>query len=459
MRSTTSRIRAIVLSSIQFTERCNIKVLFMAVVILLLASQMLIALYRFAGHNLPIAGHDLKTGFSGSESYSHIAQNIVRNRFYSADGVRPTAWRPPLYPMFLASMILTLGNDYYAAGAIVLQLLMAAGCGVLIFLISLRMFENRLAAAISVLIYSLYADFHFETLAKRETVLFTLLLLLFFYFLLKGKKSVLDYAALSSLSALGYLTKPTGILLFPLLIISLFLLWREAGRRAALAETLLAITMVSIIVTPWHAYIYRHFATFSFMPSSTSGLNLYKGNNPQAYNYYPLVDVDSFTPYILELLEEHDIDADDEAQADQFLKRQAVSFIKNNPFVFLKGAVVKFLAFYSPYDTPLGDGKLEEHNGRIIVSEFKFPRLIGKILFAFYKSLIFAGTVMFFRNVTRYSKAQKMQMSYVVFFIVLVTLLHQITFAETRFRLPLDPFFVMFAGEFYSARIRTIVLA
>jgi len=177
--------------------------------VMLLVAQTSVVLIQFVRNDFSIA-------FSGSESYGQIAENIVNSGLYSLDGHHPTAFRPPLYPLYLTPFIALFGDSFRWVAA-VSQSVLDIGCGVLMFFISLRIFKSNLGAFISVLMYVLHYTFHVESIHQRETILFTFLLVLFFY-LITGKRSIVIYSVLSCVAALSYLTKSTGIFLFPLIL-------------------------------------------------------------------------------------------------------------------------------------------------------------------------------------------------------------------------------------------------
>lgn len=384
--------------------------------------------------------------FAGVEQYSHIAKNLIEQGLYSKDDVRPTAYRPPGYPLFLLPLIVLFG-DSFGYAAMFVQALLDIGCGLLIVFISMRVFKSKLAALLSALLFGLHYTFHWESLAQRETVLFTFLVLLFFFFLL-GKKSPLIYAVLAGLAALAYLTRPTGLLLFPVIFVDL--LFQKYQPRTLLKHSFIVLISILVIIAPWHIYLYKNFQTFSFLPSSTAGINLYHGNNPDFHNIYPYVDVDRLTPMIQALKQAGGIDAN-EVTVDQFLRQEAWSFIRRHPARSIQNALVKLVAFYSPVYTPLGAGELVGETGNVVIKDYKFfgfnPTRLPHLVLV---TLVLLGVLLFFRKINRYTAEQKIQIFLMGCFILFVTVLQMLTVGETRYRLPLDPLLILWAGEAYA---------
>lgn len=432
---------------ISVIEKGDTKMMMLVIIVALLIVQLAIVLQVSKGR-------DLSAQFHGSESYRQIAENIVEKGRYSLDGVHATAYRPPLYPLFLALLMWPFRQAWVLA-VISLQSLMDILVGILTVAISSTVFRSKLGAFLAAFLYIIHFRFHLESVRQRETVLFALLLLAFTYLLIVRRKNLLTYVALSLVSALAYLTRPTGILLLPILLLAIFL---ERGKLVKNQEGLTCLAVVIVlfgaVTFPYHAYLYRQFSRFSpLVPSSTTGLNLYQGNNPTTETIYPYVDVDLFYPWIQDMLAQQRID--DEFQASQFLKDRAIDYIVKHPAAFIKRAVTKLCALYSPVATPLGSGRLVERDGKVVLSDFRFGLLSNFAIFnAVFITALLAGAIAFLVRMRRCHGFSRIQAFLIVCPIALVTLVHMITFAETRFRLPLDPLIIILAASYYSSKLR-----
>jgi len=432
---------------ISFIEKSDTKMMMLVIIAALVIVQLAMVLQVYWGR-------DLSAQFHGSASYRQIAENIVEKGLYSLDGVHATAYRPPLYPLFLALLMWPFRQAWVFA-AISLQSLMDILAGVLTVSISLTVFRSKLGTSLAAFLYIIHLRFHLESVRQRETVLFALLLLLFTHLLISRRKNFFTYATLSLVSAFAYLTRPTGVLFLPILLLAILL---ERGKLIKNQEGLTCLAVVILlfvaVTLPYHAYLYRQFSRFSpLVPSSTTGLNLYQGNNPTTERIYPYVDVDLFYPWIQDMLAQERID--DEFQASQFLRDRAIDYIVKHPAAFVKRAVAKLCALYSPVATPLGSGRLVERDGKVVLSDFRFGPLSKSAIFnAVFITALLAGAIAFLVRMRRCHGFCRIQVFLILCPIALVTLVHMITFAETRFRLPLDPLIIILAASYYSSKLR-----
>jgi len=220
------------------------------------------------------------------------------------------------------------------------------------------------------------------------------------------------------------------------------------------AFTVLASALV--VVTPWHVYTYRTFHTFSFLPSSAGGSTLYYGNNPDFLTYYPYLDIDRYAPFKMDLLLEHqdDIDLGDPVEIDRFFKREAWTFISENPVLFIKSGVLKLVALYSPLPTALGTGELVGQRGDLTLKDFRVRLGPSRLPHLFLMSIVLSGVALFLTDITLYTKRQKIQIFFIIGLVVVVTLLYMLFYGQTRFRLPLDPLLIILAGEAYSRLVK-----
>ena len=105
------------------------------------AAVFLLALTVRVGFNLGVVGRDYEP-IGDALDYVRIADNVRHGRGYSvffADrSLRPTARRPPAFPLFLAASFSLFGRDFLAP-RLVLSAVGAGTCSLLSFL-ALRLF-------------------------------------------------------------------------------------------------------------------------------------------------------------------------------------------------------------------------------------------------------------------------------------------------------------------------------
>src|SRR5690606_4359737 len=126
-------------------------------------------------------------------------------------------------------------------------------------------------------------------------------------------------------------------------------------------------------IFPWQLYQYSTFSKISFSSSNTAGFNLYKGASPAIQSIYPQLDVDHAEEFIWSELQQNKIDPKDGYLVNSFRTEEALRFVNDDPLLFAKNMLVKFLVFYSPVVMPLGKGDLEFHDGKILVNNYAIP--------------------------------------------------------------------------------------
>jgi hypothetical protein len=388
--------------------------------------------------------------FRGSVSYFQIAENVVTKGLYSMNGEDPTAYRAPVYPLYLAFWILLFG-DNFSFPAQLFQSFFDLATGILIILISLKIFKSKLAAVISFLLYAAHFAFHLEAIAMRETVLFAFLVAVFFYIISLDRRSLLHYFSLSVIAGLLYLTRATGIFAFFFVFIDLIRF--RGNSRAFLLNAAVAISAILAIILPWHLFVYRNFHTLSFTPTSVGGHTLYYGNNPDFATISPYLDIDTYVTYVRELLEENGVDYDDEIAHDQFLRKQAVSYIRENPALVIRNSMIKLFAFFSPLRTPFGSGDLVGPRGSVRVENFHFSTLTTSLISFPAVHLILIGIFIYGWHKLRTKRTTWAELL-IYLFIAFVTGLHLLYPAESRFRYPIDPLLIILAGAGYASIIQ-----
>lgn len=195
--------------------------------------------------------------------YDRIAVNLLTGRYAEFDS--PTAWRMPLYPLFLASVYSVFGHSYTVVR--VVQSVMGALLCVVIFHIAKTMFNEKvgLLASCVTALYPPFLGFYLYWGGSGFLLsenLFMFLLALFVLALLK-RKFILSGVLLGLLA----LTRPV-IGLFPLVLLFLY-------KKKAVP----ALIAFFLILSPWVVRNYLVFKTF--IPFSTQGgFVLLATNNP-----------------------------------------------------------------------------------------------------------------------------------------------------------------------------------
>ena len=378
---------------------------------------------------------DPATEWLGSISYTVIADNVNDRGFYSLDGELPTAWRPPAYPLMLAGIKRVFGSHWLIA-SLAIQSILGLACLVLVFVIARNLFDRPLVSVLAPALVATDGHFQFEVFAQRETILFTVALLGILAILSRRNAGAGSFVLVAVLTAGAYLVRPTGFLM--VLVLPL-LAWRMTRRgvlpRPARTVALAAAALI-LVVLPWHVFVYRNFKTVTFLPSSTSGLMLYKGATPDLDGVYPMADIDLLDPWIRAELEENDVRGD--VAVNRYLRGKALAHISARPGRFAYSTLIKVGALYSPVRTPFGVGDLVEEDGDFTLENWRLISPLS-LVFAPHALLILVGSLVFLWRRKPYGGAGGQTMWYFWVFALLVTALHAVTVGETRYRLFLNP--------------------
>ncbi|MGD0345858.1 MAG: hypothetical protein ABSA85_03825 [Terracidiphilus sp.] len=216
---------------------------------------------------------------NGYTFFFAMAQNIAQGKGIGIGGV-PTAFRVPLYPIFLAG--LTMGHKAFWP-ILIAQSMIGAGTAFCAALLVRQMFLGASAAHAATLaaaITALYPYYVIHDTALEETGLFTFLTLGSVLLLRKTaqtKKPALAAGA-GLLLGLDVLTR-TAIAPFALLA-PLWLVGQKRTRSGVICAFLLALT-----VAPW---LIRNYVLTGVPTLSTeTGIELWNGNNGFLFRHYP----------------------------------------------------------------------------------------------------------------------------------------------------------------------------
>lgn len=391
---------------------------------------------------------------SGSASYAQIARNLVESGLYSLDGAAPTAYRPPAYPLFLAGAM-AVGGAGWPTLALLAQAAVAFACLALTALIARRVFADPWATALGVALVAANLPLLDETLALRETGLYTLWTLLLVLVALSDLRWGPQAALLGVLAALALLTRPSGIVLLPVAVLAL-LGRAELRWRRRLAAALVCAAVWALSLAPWALYLQRSFGRLPLTGTSTSGLNLFKGNHPLMGEIYNLTDVDRAEPTLTALVAAAGLgDRLDTWAADDHLGALARRAILDQPGRFLARAVEKGIAFFSPAAVPVGRRGEVALDGDALVVRAPLV-VIGTPWTLYHLFLVPVGLLGL--AVAAAVPGPRRRWGWCVGVLVLATAaVYAVTFPERRFRYALEPLLAIAAAGFLveSLRLRT----
>lgn len=375
-------------------------------------------------------------GFRGSDSYSNIAVHILSH------GGFETAFRPPLYPLFLAGMMRLFGENW-EIGAVVCQALLGSVLALLVMRCATKLSGSAGAGVFALLLFFSNILFQFEVTAKRETTLFTLFLMWFFYAAFFVERRGRRYAFLATSAAGAFLLRPNALALFPVAFV-LFLSDRRA-HQAALKDLLFPAALFVLLVLPWQLFVYRVTGTFPLTTSTNSGQTLWKGNNPDLLAVWPKADIDLLEPEMSRRIGGKDITS---ADGDAELRAQAKAYMKEHVSETITHGLIKMLVFYSPVPIPMGDGEVVVENGAASVSQFRCRNPIILLVSTVQSCVVLAGWILFVVSArSRTPRHRTAALSSIVLTLFL-SAIHILTYPESRYRWPLDILWTVLAADY-----------
>jgi 4-amino-4-deoxy-L-arabinose transferase-like glycosyltransferase len=287
---------------------------------------------------------------NGYTFFFDIARNIAAGKGIAAANGIPTAFRVPFYPIFLAG--LTLGHQWFWPVAIAESLIGAATafCAALLARQLFPGLPGRSAATLAALITAVYPYYVVHDTAMQETSLFTLLTVIAVLLALRTAREGAQLgAALCGLTlGLDVLTR-SPIAPFALLVP----IWLLTRRR--LMPALLCLLVLGLTVAPW--LVRNDRLTGRPVLTTEAGFELWNGNNPTLFDYYPMQSVDVSIAANLDALSARDQQqlaelGTNEVAVDHWYQQKALAYMRAHPWLTVINGLRKIGATFDWLPTP-----------------------------------------------------------------------------------------------------------
>jgi len=292
---------------------------------------------------------------NGYTFFFALAQNIADGNGFAFEGGPATAFRVPLYPMFLAAV--TFGHQAFLP-VLLAQSLIGAGTVLCGALIAQELFGSS-AAIIAAILAAIYPYYVVHDTALQETSLYTFLMALAVFLLLRVRRSG------SFLTAMGAgLTLAAAVLtranLAPFALLALLWLTLAGGSNAVHLRRRLWVAVVCagmgmLTVSPWLIRAYQ--LTGSVTLSTQSGFFLWLGNNPYTFSRYPQESIDRSQAIALAALSSHEnkeLEArqHNEALVDDWFRKKGLKYIRDHPWQTLGNSFRKIVDAFGWLPSP-----------------------------------------------------------------------------------------------------------
>lgn len=342
--------------------------------------------------------------FPDSNTYSQMADELL------SGNVVNTILHMPGYAIWLKIGNSITNNSY---GVKFLDIIISSLSVWVIYLLSKKIFKSEIAAKISAIISAFYPYFIFFSITGLSENLFIFLLLCSFL-CLYNKKIIIA----SVLLTCSTLIKGSTDYIYPIILIIFLFFIYKSKLKECLIYLAKYIVIYCILMTPWWIHNWNKYDQFVRL-SLADGHHLYIGNNIKNIRGTGIggVDVD---------FREFDKYQKNPIEQSKKYKIEVKKFITENPRDFLLLTSKKMLKFWSFYPNA------EEYKS--------FFYVITSIMSY---GIIFLLSIIF---LIRYGNNFFIPLLPIITFILFLMLIHSVTIVSIRYRLPIDPFLIIFAS-------------
>jgi 4-amino-4-deoxy-L-arabinose transferase-like glycosyltransferase len=387
--------------------------------------------------------------FSDDKDYKEIARNVAEGKGYLFEG-KPTAYRTPGYPLFIAGMYTLFGYSEYPVR--ILQVFLDLGSCFLLFLLGKKFFSERVGLLATGILALFPAQILYACQFMTETS-FTFLLLLIVWLVASDEstRTTQHTIVIGVFIGLAILIRSTAALL-PLII--LLVQWKLGY---SLRKNLLGLGFITttalIVISPWLVHNYATFHRISI--TSNTGVNFWIGNHSGAGGSYSFPKNDNPLEGI----------GDDYERSDLGMKL-GKEFITAHPGEYSMLLAKKFAHFWSAdywlmmTFHPFPDAK-DYPNAATLFSKMN-PWLLWSIHLPFILILL-AGTFGLVCYAARENKIIFILRSVILYWLAV----HLAFYAGARYRFPIVPFFILAAayawylwreGNFHCTKTRKTII-
>jgi hypothetical protein len=341
--------------------------------------------------------------FSDAEGYRTAGQQLWAAGGASVSGYATRVM--PLYPLLV-------GLTGPGWGQLAMDIAVSTAAVWLVYRLALAIFADNAAALLAALMAAIYPYFIFYAVVGLTETLYITLLLGAFACWYGGA-----FTLAAVLAVLSILTRPSIDLLAPLLVLYFALAVHRLPVRAAVRHLAIYAVVYVALLSPWWLHNYRAYGSFVRLNLGV-GHVLYSGNNPlnRSGGGVHGVDVD-FTPFDK---------ISDPLARDRALWNAGVAYIIEHPGRFLELAGLKFVRFWAlwPY-----------------AREYSRPLYVVASLLSFGPVLIL--TIVY---LVGWGWRERIRIAPILAWGAYLTAVHMVMIGSVRYRLPLEPFMIVFAA-------------
>ena len=267
-----------------------------------------------------------------ARDYDTIGYNLSQGKGYINNEGKPSAYRPPIYPLFLGAVYSIAGHNLMAVR--LLQAVLGAFICIFLYRIAKIIFDEK-TAKLSGFLCCFYLPLIENTAQLMTETLFTLLIMSGLLLTIT-KKNRFNLFLSGLMFGLSLLTRPFIIFFSPFL-----LFWTMQNSKI---EKIKSVTMlcagILIVLLPWTCRNYIELK--SFVP-------LTNGAGMALYNSY-IIPSKGMGFNSLEGIGEAYHKIDNETERNKYLLRKTLEYMIQNISQVVKLAAIKLLVFIYPFD-------------------------------------------------------------------------------------------------------------
>ncbi|MEO0182819.1 MAG: glycosyltransferase family 39 protein [candidate division WOR-3 bacterium] len=370
-----------------------------------------------------------------SAEYVKVAEHIVNKNFL---GLPNSYYHPPFYYYFVALSYKIFRHPVDAVR--IIQILMDLLNLLMLYYIGQKLL-NASIALMGAIFYASYLPIiqsASEILPPVLIIFFMLMHIVFWIKFSQGSETnnINLIPLLVSASAFGLLTitLTNFLILLPIVIIFIYLVLRDLPLLAKIKYILMFLIIAILPATLSTLRNILHSKELVVI-SYNGGINFYIGNNPEINKtvaLQPGYQWDSLltTAYISTKITNF-------AQMQNYWYKKALEFIIKNPLNWISITAKKALLFFNAHEFPRNTDE-QFFNNFSILSHLPLPR--AGLLFPL------ALTGLIYYTVFEKNKRSKILFFFVLFFNAIYSLTIILMFIASRYRLPVIPFFCLYAG-------------
>jgi 4-amino-4-deoxy-L-arabinose transferase-like glycosyltransferase len=348
------------------------------------------------------------------------------------NGYDPNVSWPVGYSLFLSSIYTAVGYSLFAAR--IANAILYVGIVAGTFYLTKTWFKSRQQAIVAALMLLTYPGFLVFISLTMSEILFTFLLLMGLTCLQVArslaleKKAVLIYLVSGGLFGAATLVRPQ-VIFVPFIVIVIFFISSHFKRlKYVMFPVVIVYFGIVLILTPWMYHTYTLFDEFVFV-STNGGVNLFIGNNPRADGR----NDGSNMPINLETYLGYDLsEATDAVAHDKLYRNAAVDYAMSHPLDTIRLWPAKL--FYLFRDEIAG--WLFFENGMLKLGGMA----VSQVLYMAQMLLFMIGI---FLSRKQLRNASMLAPITLILYYVCLSL---VFFGESRYKLPIMPFVLMFSS-------------